>query len=98
MTKKAYWISTYHEIHNADPLAAYAKLAGPALTAAGAHFLARGVPAAVKEHGKMMRTVLIEFPSVDAALAAYASPAYQEAVACLANNAVVRDMRIIEGE
>src|SRR6202044_224187 len=32
---KAYWISTYRSISNPDALAAYAKLAGPALTAAG---------------------------------------------------------------
>ncbi len=28
---KAYWISTYRSISNPDALAAYAKLAGPAL-------------------------------------------------------------------
>ncbi len=94
---KAYWISAYQEIKDADALAAYAKLAGPALTAAGARFLARGLPAATKEAGLMQRLVLIEFDSVDQALAAYASPAYQEALAALGKNAVVRDMRIIEG-
>jgi uncharacterized protein (DUF1330 family) len=94
---KAYWISAYHEIKDSDALAAYAKLAGPALTAVGAKFLARGLPAATKEAGMMQRVVLIEFESVDQALAAYASPGYQEALAALGTNAVVRDMRIIEG-
>ena len=28
---KAYWIATYRSIHNPQALAAYAKLAGPAL-------------------------------------------------------------------
>jgi uncharacterized protein (DUF1330 family) len=78
-------------------LAAYAKLAGPSLTAAGGKFLARGVPAAVKETGLQQRTVLIEFESVEAALAAYNSPGYKEALAALGSNAVVRDIRIIEG-
>lgn len=94
---KAYWISAYQSINDSEALAAYAKLAGPSLTAAGGKFLARGVPAAVKESGLQQRTVLIEFESVEAALAAYNSPGYKEALAALGNNAVVRDIRIIEG-
>ena len=94
---KAYWISSYRSISNTDALAAYAKLAGPALTAAGGTFLARGMPAAIKEDGLNQRTVLIEFESVDAALAAYKSPAYQEAIAALGTNAAERDIRIVEG-
>ena len=35
---KAYWISAYHSINDNDALAAYAKLAGPSLTAAGGKF------------------------------------------------------------
>ena len=41
---KAYWVSTYRAVRDADKVAAYAKLAGPALTAAGGRFLARGEP------------------------------------------------------
>jgi uncharacterized protein (DUF1330 family) len=94
---KAYWISAYQSISDNDALAAYAKLAGPSLTAAGGKFLARGVPVAVKESGLQQRTVLIEFESVEAALAAYNSPGYKEALVALGSNAVVRDLRIIEG-
>jgi uncharacterized protein (DUF1330 family) len=94
---KAYWISAYRDIIDTEALAAYAKLAGPSLTAAGGKFLARGVPAAVKESGLQQRTVLIEFESVEAALAAYNSPGYKEALTALGSNAVVRDIRIIEG-
>ena len=72
---KAYWISAYRHIHNPDALAAYAKLAGPAIAAAGGRFLARGLPAQVKESGVMQRTVLIEFDNLAAAQAAYGSPA-----------------------
>jgi len=93
---KAYWISTYRAIHDADRLAAYAKLAGPALTAAGGRFLARGLPAKVYEQGIAQRTVLVEFDSVDQAVAAHDSPAYREALAAL-GHAVERDLRIIEG-
>lgn len=94
---KAYWISAYRAINDDQALAAYAKLAGPALSAAGGQFLARGLPAAVKEHGLMQRTVVVEFDNLQAALAAYDSPAYQEAVAALGDNGVVREIRIIEG-
>jgi uncharacterized protein (DUF1330 family) len=93
---KAYWISAYRSIRNADALAAYAKLALPALQNAGGRFLARGAPAKVYEQGVSERTVLIEFPSVAAAIAAHDSPAYQEALRAL-GNAVDRDLRIVEG-
>jgi uncharacterized protein (DUF1330 family) len=93
---KAYWVATYRSVSNPDALAAYAKLAGPAIAAAGGRFLARGVPAQVYEAGLQQRTVLIEFDSVEAARAAHDSPAYQEAVAALAAGAD-RDIRIVEG-
>ena len=93
---KAYWISAYRSIRNPDALAAYAKLALPALQSAGGRFLARGAPAKVYEQGVSERTVLIEFASVAAAIAAHDSPAYQEALRAL-GNAVERDLRIVEG-
>jgi len=92
---KAYWISAYRSIRNPDALAAYAKLALPALQNAGGRFLARGAPAKVYEQGVSERTVLIEFASVAAAIAAHDSPAYQEALRAL-GNAVERDLRIVE--
>jgi len=93
---KAYWISAYRSIRDSDALAAYAKLALPALQNAGGRFLARGAPAKVYEQGISERTVLIEFASVAAAMAAHDSPAYQEALRAL-GNAVERDLRIVEG-
>lgn len=93
---KAYWISAYRSISNPDALAAYAKLAGPALTGAGGRFLARGIPSQVHEEGLQQRTVIIEFDSVAAATSAYNSPAYQEALKAL-NDSAERDLRIIEG-
>lgn len=94
---KAYWITAYHSISNPGALAEYAKLAGPALTAAGGTFLARGMPIATKEQGMMQRTVVIEFPSMEAAAAAYNSPGYKKALDALGTNSAVRDIRIIEG-
>ena len=65
---KAYWVSCYRSITNPDALAEYAKLAGPALAAAGARFLARGMPAQVYEAGIKQRMVIAEFDSVEAAV------------------------------
>ena len=93
---KAYWVGCYRSISNPDALAAYAKLAGPAIAAAGGKFLVRGVPAKTYEAGLEQRTVVIEFESVAAATAAHDSPAYQEALRALANGAE-RDIRILEG-
>jgi uncharacterized protein (DUF1330 family) len=93
---KAYWVSAYRAVNDADKLAAYAKLAGPALTANGARFLARGEPAKVYEQGLMQRTVLIEFDSIEQAMAAHDSPEYQAALAALGNGAD-REIRIVEG-
>lgn len=92
----AYWISEYREIIDEAKVAAYAELAGPALTGAGGTFIARGLPDQVYEAGESTRTVLIEFDSVEAARAAHDSPAYQEALAALDGGAV-RDMRIVAG-
>jgi uncharacterized protein (DUF1330 family) len=93
---KAYWIATYRSISNPDALAAYAKIAGPALAAAGGRFLARGNAAKAYEGGVPQRVVLIEFDSVDRAVAAHDSAEYQAALKVL-GNAVDRDLRIVEG-
>jgi len=93
---KTYWISTYRTVKNTDQLAAYAKLAGPAIAAGGGRFLARGEPAKVYEHGLKQRTVLIEFDSVEQAVALHDSAAYQEALKALGDGAV-RDLRIVPG-
>jgi uncharacterized protein (DUF1330 family) len=94
---KAYWIAFYRSIKNPDALAAYAKLAGPAVQAAGGRFLARGMPAKVYEAGLNQRTVVIEFESVQAAIAAHDSPGYQEALKALGKGSVERELRIVEG-
>ena len=93
---KGFWITTYRSIKNPDALAAYAKLAGPAIQAGGGRFLVRGTPSKVFEAGLDQRVVVIEFDSVEKAVAAHDSPGYQEALRALGNGAD-RDMRIIEG-
>ncbi len=93
---KAYWISAYHTIRDPEALAAYAKIAGPAIHNAGGRFLARGTPAKVYDRGIMQRVVLIEFDSVAHATATHDSAAYQEALRVL-GKAVDRDLRVVEG-
>ena len=93
---KAYWVVQYHKIKSPEKLAAYAKLAGPAITSAGGRFLVRGTPAKVYEKGLMERTVVTEWESLAKAVAAHDSPAYQEALRALGDG-VERDLRICEG-
>jgi uncharacterized protein (DUF1330 family) len=93
---KAYWISCYRKIIDPAKLAAYAQLAGPAIEAGGGRFLARATAAKAYEDGKSERTVLIEFDSVEKAVAVHDSAAYQAALAALDGGAV-RDMRIVPG-
>lgn len=92
---KAYWIAAYRSIQDPAALAEYGKLAGPALQAGGGRFIARGVPAVTYEAGIKERTVLIEFDSVEQAIATHDGPGYQAALKALGNGAE-RDVRIIE--
>ena len=93
---KGYWVTTYRSISDPNKLAAYAQLAPPAVQPFGGRYLARGTAAAAYEAGQKQRIVISEFPSVEAANAAYNSPGYQEALKALGDGAV-RDLRIVEG-
>ena len=93
---KGYWVACYRSISNPDALAAYAKIAAPAIATAGGRFLARGNAAKAYEAGIVQRVVLIEFDSVERAIAAHDSEAYQAALKVL-GKAVDRDLRIVEG-
>jgi uncharacterized protein (DUF1330 family) len=93
---KGYWVTVYRSISDPQKLAAYAKLAPQAIAPFGGRYLARGTAAAAYEAGLKERIVMSEFPSVDKAIAAYESPAYQNALKALGDGAV-RDIRIVEG-
>ena len=93
---KGYWVTSYRSISDPDKLAAYAKLASPAIAAFGGRYLARGSAVAAYEAGLRERIVISEFPSVEQAIAAHDSQGYQEALKAL-GNAAVRDLRIVEG-
>jgi len=92
---KAYWINTVRAISDPEKLAAYVDLAGPVMRESGGRFLARGQPARAFEAGVVERTVIIEFDSVEQAVATYESPGYQAALRALGDGAE-RDVRIIE--
>src|SRR5262249_7171523 len=94
---KAYWVACYRSISNPDALAAYAKLAAPAIQAAGGKFLARGTAAKAYEAGLTQRVVIIEFDSVERAAAPHGTHRYQPPLQELGSNAVKRDLRIVEG-
>ncbi|WP_406210429.1 DUF1330 domain-containing protein [Kitasatospora sp. NBC_01560] len=93
---KGYWVSVYRTVSDPERLAAYDKLAGPAVRAGGGRVLSRGGRLVAHEAGIMQRVILIEFDSLEQAVAAYESEAYQEALVVLSDS-VERDFRIVEG-
>lgn len=93
---KAYWVNTYRSISKPEALAAYAKLAGPAILAMGGRFVARGMPVRTYEAGLNQRTVVVEFDSREHAVATHDCPGYAEALRALDGGAV-RDMRLLDG-
>ena len=93
---KGYWVSAYRTISDPEKLAAYDKLAAPAVRAGGGRVLSRGARVVAHDAGIAGRTILIEFDSFEQAVAARESEAYQEALAALSDG-VERDFRIIEG-
>lgn len=94
MTGKIYTIAFYDEVHDEAALKAYAALAAPAVLAAGARYLSRGEPVATYEAGLQARVTLLEWDSLEQALALYESPAYLAALEKLGGS-VRRDIRIV---
>ena len=93
---KGYWVSAYRTISDPEKLAAYDKLARPAVQAGGGRILSRGSRVVAPDAGIAERTLLIEFDSFEQAVAAHESAAYQEALVALSDG-VERDFRIVEG-
>lgn len=93
---KGYWVTSYRKTNDASKLAAYAELAAPAVSAAGGKFIVRGVADEAREQGLKERTVVIEFPTYEQAVAAYQSDAYKKALEALGDGAE-RDLRIVRG-
>jgi uncharacterized protein (DUF1330 family) len=94
---KSYWVVTYRSLTNPDAWQAYAKLAKPAIADAGGRFIALGKPAMIHEAGMDQIVVLVEFDSLQQAIACHETPAYREALLALGTDNVERDIRIVEG-
>ena len=92
---KAYWIA-HVDVRDADRYQDYVAGAKPAFERYGAHFLARGGEWKGLEGTGRARNVVIEFPSMQAALDCYNSPEYQAAKAIRVTVADA-DMVIVEG-
>jgi uncharacterized protein (DUF1330 family) len=93
---KGYWITLYHSVSDPAALAEYAKLATVAIGAGGGRFIVRGMPSKTSEAGAMDRSIVIEFESVEKAIATYESAAYQAAYKVLEGKAE-RDVRFVQG-
>ena len=93
---KGYWITLYRSVSNPEALTSYGKLAGPAIAAGGGRFVVRGTPAKIYEAGLNQRTVVIEFDSLEKAIATFESAEYQAAKKLLEGSAE-RDIRMVEG-
>ncbi|HUO33906.1 MAG TPA: DUF1330 domain-containing protein [Candidatus Acidoferrum sp.] len=96
MAKKGYWVVCYESVSNPDALVEYRKLAGAAVSVSGGHAIISNSPARVHEAGVDQRVVIIEFDSLEKAIAAYESDEYKKALVAL-GNAAKRDFRIVEG-
>src|SRR5271170_3432541 len=96
MAKKGYWIVLHVSAADGAVMAEYAKLARPSIDAAGGRLIIRGNPAKTHEAGVNDTAVVVEFESVEKAIAVYESAAYQAALKVL-DGKVKRDFRIVEG-
>lgn len=93
---KGYWVVSYRKINDPQKLDAYAKLASPAVIAGGGRFVARGMAVQAAEHGLVQRTTVVEFDSVEKAIACHDGAAYRQALQALGDS-VERDFRIVQG-
>jgi uncharacterized protein (DUF1330 family) len=96
MAKKGYWIVCHISDADGVVMAAYANAARPVIDAAGGRLIVRGKPAKACEAGVNEPAIVVEFESVEKALAVYESAGYQAAVKIL-DRKVKRDFRIVEG-
>ena len=93
---KGYFLSAHRKEANPVKAASYVKLAIPAIEGAGGKILAKGGRVQARENGIAERTVLVEFETFEAAVAAYESAPYQEALRALEGGAD-REIRLFEG-
>ena len=91
---QAYWIA-HVTVTDAEAYGKYVALAGPAIAAHGGRFLARGGRFVQLEGRARERNVVAVFPSLEAAVECYHSPAYSAARAHAAG-ACERELMVVE--
>lgn len=94
-TPKGYWIG-HVTVDDPQAYQAYRAANAEAFEKYQGRFLVRGGPQTVVEGALRPRAVVIEFPSLAAAEACYASPEYQRALA-LRQPVSLADLAIVEG-
>ncbi|WP_435259409.1 DUF1330 domain-containing protein [Thioclava sp. FR2] len=92
---KAYWIA-HVTVEDPQAYQAYREANAAPFAAFGARFLVRGAPQEVVEGQMRPRSVIIEFPSLQAAQDCYRSAAYQAAKS-LRDPVSIGDICIVEG-
>jgi uncharacterized protein (DUF1330 family) len=92
---KGYWIASI-AVRDAERYKDYVATASPAYQRFGAKFLIRGGQVHATEGSPRARNVVIEFPSVQAALDCYNSPEYSAAKA-IRQEVSDGDITIVEG-
>lgn len=92
---KGYWIA-HITVTDAEAYQAYRNVVHGILAAHGGRFIVRAGAQTVVEGTERPRTVVIEFPSLQAATDCYNSPKYQSAKA-LRTKASDADFSLIEG-
>ncbi|MCM2561426.1 DUF1330 domain-containing protein [Lutimaribacter sp. EGI FJ00015] len=75
---KAYWVA-HVDVDDPETYEKYRQANAAPFAEFGARFIVRGGEQEVREGRVRARTVVIEFPSYEAAVACYESPAYQAA-------------------
>ncbi len=94
--KKGYWVVAYRSVLDESALKEYGKLAIRAIEAGGGKALIRSSDVESRELGMNQRVVVMEFDSLEKAIATYNGAAYQAALQAL-GSAAERDFRIVEG-
>lgn len=92
---KAYWVA-HVDVRDPEIYAKYREANAAPFARYGARFIVRGGPQTIKEGQSRARTVVIEFPSLDAATACFHSAEYQAAKA-IRDPISSADLVIVEG-
>ncbi|HWV22194.1 MAG TPA: DUF1330 domain-containing protein [Devosia sp.] len=92
---KGYWVVRV-DVIDPEQFKTYQAFVGPFLAEHDGRFLVRDGRHAVPEGTARQRTVVVEFPSYEAALRAYDSAEYQGGIA-MRENAAVLDFVVVEG-